>query len=94
LARERKWVCSCPDYSKRINKITTLSYSWANLSRDWSTSAAGATGDCKHIMNAKLLSGISVGPFEDAITDRKTTFTLDTKTTNTFAFKRPKGFNK
>jgi hypothetical protein len=45
-------------------------------------------------MNAKLLSGISVGPFEDAITDRKTTFTLDTKTTNTFAFKRPKGFNK
>jgi hypothetical protein len=94
MALERRWLCSCPDYSKRLNKITTLSQSWANLSRNWETSQAGAIGDCKHIMNAKLINGIGVGPFEDTRTDRKATFTLDTKTTNTFAFKRPKGFSK
>ena len=94
MVRPRRWLCSCPDHSKRLNEITTLSQSWAEFSRDWSRSNAGATEDCKHIMNGKLIRGINVGPFKDEPIESRNTSTFDTTKRNNFTFKRPKGFNK
>lgn len=92
MVRARQWICSCPDRSKRLNQITTLSRTWTDFSRDWADSNAGAKTECKHIMNAKLINGIQVGPFDDEPIEEKPVSTFDTVSRNNFAFKRPKGF--
>lgn len=94
MVKARKWICSCPDRSKRLNSITTLSETWSQFTRDWSNSSAGARVDCKHIMNAKLINNIQVGPFEDEPITEKQVSTFRKGSINNFTFKRPGRFKK
>jgi hypothetical protein len=50
------WVCNCPDWNRKSKKFASRFPSELG-DRDWSSSGAGARGDCKHIIRCKIEEG-------------------------------------
>jgi hypothetical protein len=53
------YVCNCPDWNKKSKSFPSRFPSELQ-DRDWSTSGAGARGDCKHIMRVKMILGVPI----------------------------------
>lgn len=51
------YACTCPDFTKSRAALVDSSYSSEQVDTDWTTSNAGADGDCKHIWATKLIRG-------------------------------------
>jgi hypothetical protein len=51
------YSCTCPDFTKSRSALVDSSYSSEQVDADWTTSNAGADGDCKHIWATKLIRG-------------------------------------
>ena len=61
------WRCDCPDWNR--GEPIGLQSIYRVYPRAWENSQAGAKGDCKHIMAARLALGQEYGedfgPFRD-----------------------------
>lgn len=53
------WLCNCPDWSK--GEPIGLQQIYRVYPRAWAQSRAGAKGDCKHIIAARLRIGERYG---------------------------------
>ena len=55
-----KYLCDCPDYTKKQSFLINSPYQFHTENRDWSDSSAGVDGKtefCKHIYAVKILRG-------------------------------------
>jgi hypothetical protein len=50
--------CNCPDKSKKLDPDFRSAFRSRRIPKDWSSSEAGTTRECKHIYAAKMASGV------------------------------------